>query len=225
MRDLLAMERNAQTGSIFHPGRREFLAFVWLHWTVAHAASLGSFALVMPHLVNIYGDWGLYLLLLIIGSLFVIALQGVVLRSAGFLAQGWVACQCLATAFGIVFALPFLCLAPGLPGFHWIMIFSSLGALFCLGASMGFIQVGFLNLSPEKEASWWLCNGLGMSAAGGVVYLVAPLLGAHFSQLNCPQSLVATLAGGAYGIVSGWGIVQTLRRQNSLWQAMNAGKS
>jgi hypothetical protein len=225
MRDLLEVKQSIPAGSIFHPGRPEFLAFVWLHWTVVNATGLGSFALIMPRLVNIYGDLGLHLLLLIAGCLIVFALQGVVLRGAGFLAQGWVACQCLATAFGMVFALPFLCLAPGLPGFHWIMIFSSLGALFCLGASMGFVQVGFLNLTPEKEVSWWLWNGLGMSAAGGVVYLVAALLGAHLSQLNCPASLVATLAGGTYGIVSGWGVVQTLRRQNSLWQAMNAGKS
>jgi hypothetical protein len=223
MRDLLAMEQSVPAESIFHPRRREFLAFVWLHWIVVNAAGLGSGAWVGTWLVKVYSDWALHLLLFIAGCLIVFALQGVVLRGAGLLAQQWVIFQCVSTAFGMVFALPLICVFS--LGGGWLMFVANVTGYFCLGAGAGFIQAGLLNLNPEREKLWWLCNGLGMSAAYAAVYGSEMFMGLQLSRMVCPESLVATLAGGAYGIVSGWGIVQTLRRQNSLWQAMNAGKS
>jgi hypothetical protein len=213
-------------GSLFCPDNPSFLFFAWLHWMLVHAAGLGSYLFVVTMLgtwadrVRIFrGFEGLEVafgVMLTLGCpLFVASLEGLVLRRVGLPAYGWEFCQCLALAFGLMLSVPVFCAAFSDLASLFPLLIGLLG-LFAIGAGMGFVQLYWLELDAKGVVSWWISTGLGVIAAA--IALVPALYVFRTATLRGFGSdvLLATFAGGTYGAVSGWGVVQALRRLRRL---------
>jgi hypothetical protein len=202
------------------------LFFAWLHWTLVHAAGLGSYVFV----VMLLGVWAasvkmfreaeglevaLGVMLTLGCPLFVASLEGLVLRRAGLPAYGWEICQCLALAFGLMLSVPVFCAAfSDLASLYPLLI--GLVGMFAIGAGMGFVQLQWLELGPQEVVSWWISTGLGVIAAVAVAVATETVFRTATFRGFGSGILLITFAGGTYGAVSGWGVVQALRRQRRL---------
>lgn len=208
------------------------LKLIWLYWTVAHAAGLGSLAAW-----GVFYDWFqrsshtvrkndipfLFCVALSI-LLFVACLQQFILRSAGRQAPWWGLCSTLGLLMG-----GFLGMAVGdiirniNPGVTYARIVWPwmFGAMFTCGCVQGAIQCIAIRRSGTQHFAWVIANGLAMFAVGATL-----LLRVRF-RLPPPEGaiLLATILGGCYGVISGGALVALLAQERQRHRRSSAAGS
>jgi hypothetical protein len=157
---------------------------------------------------------------------FIASLEGMVLRRVGLAAPMWVVCQGLSLMFGFMLAIPLLFLIEYLGiGYSSLPLFCTFAVLLALGAGMGLIQLSWLELNIKQSWPWWISTGLAPIAA--VLAAGIASAGHRFDSHAHPTRDIPifAIAGAAYGVVSGWGVVHALRRQQALQRQLKALKS
>jgi hypothetical protein len=206
------------------------LKSIWLHWTVAHAAGLGTLA----GWVVLY-DWFQQhpravrqndLPFFVCGALGILLFLGCVrqfmLRYAGWRAPLWAVCS----ALGLPIAV-FLGTIVGSIGasigfaFPWSVRLAIVGTTFSGGCVLGVIQFIAVRGSNRQHVFWMAASGLAMFAAASILFLFP-----SFPFFRARQwILVATVVGGCYGSITGAALIYLLSREQQRRRRDNATSS
>lgn len=192
------------------------LKLIWLHWTVAHAAGVGTFvawAVLYEELqekshavrqhdaaFSIFGVLGIFL--------FLASLEQLMLRSAGWRAPLWAVNSALGFVIGGALGI-----IVGDIGWYirlnYPWKFYMFAAMFTWGCVLGGFQFLAVRVGGLQHFVWMVVSGLAMFAAGSTLFLFP-----HYPLMQTGEMIMAaTTMGGCYGLITGGALVYLLARE------------
>jgi hypothetical protein len=210
------------------PQKRYPLKWLWLHWTVAHAAGLGTFAgwiaLYEASQLGLHAvrqnDSAFFIAGLLSILLGLAYLQQLILRSAGWPAPMWAVCTMLGLLAGCFVAAVFGDLAISLRNYSPLplrvdLVLGALVGMFAGGCTLGAIQLLTASSDRRQFVVWIVGSGLAMAAA-----TASQILFPQLPFLSPAERIpIFTIFGGCYGAITGGALVYLLageRRHHGL---------
>jgi hypothetical protein len=204
------------------PARRRFsLGFVWLHWVVVNAATVGLFAAVISALEKFGAPpasrglvESLGLLLILPAYCLLVELQKHVLREAGLKFGYWG----LATFAGSVIAcFPSLIIATIVIQVARLILVSSseftgmAAGHFAFGVIVGGLQTTQFQRTSGQYLMWTCASGIAALGMGSVA-----LIEDYVSLRSIGPTMTVTVLGAIYGAVTGAALVWILKQNDEV---------
>ena len=198
------------------------LKILWVHWVLANAASVGTYACAMAIITNYTADenevhpvLNIASTLVVLGGIWVMGFaQQVILHSAGIQARFWglllypgILVGCVLAMVGMF--LVYILMRPFGSILNEFVAFVLVSGSFGIG--IGSMQSIGTSWRVPQQCAWSLTSGLGMIAVGGMFILLESwLLSVNASRSAGHAALAYTLAGGVYGAVTGIALINLL---------------